>query len=539
MLVAAFSAWAAAIVVMRFGTPSPPLTGSVGEVLTYGVPLALVGAAILRRTRQGILPLVAGAACAVTAASALPAHYAESPKLGLAIPALVVGAVVTRRFPTTALALIFFITGAYGSIAAFTGLPAVSVADAVIEGLWAGVVGRLIIGRHQATLRPTLALYMVAGFIAVSFLAIFGTTPASNGIRAFRLAPLYLSLVLLIGYGPFRVNTLEKLVRAMVVVSLLVAAYATLRWAIGTSAKEQALQRTSLSRQYNHLAVSNDLKLQGSLPNGNLLGLWVACTLPFLVAVAISWRGILRVVAAAAIPLAGIALLGSSQRAGTVAVIAGSVTIVVIHVLSRGFRGPRLGVAIAAALLLIVGGSVIYPAVVDNPTKRKRYENILTPSQDGSFQARLTKWHTTLRQLRGKPFGFGLGAGDPISVPHRFNDIGAFEVDNSYLMVAYDQGLVVMAFFIAAMLVLLVELLRFAVWTRAPGPAALSTAAVGTLVAILIEFMSADYIYARPMVAGWMIVGLGVAQFGSRRTGAVVQAGPAPSFAAPGAPSAA
>lgn len=537
MLVAAFSAWAAAIVLMRFGSPSPPLTGAVGQLLAYGVPIALVGAAVLRRSTHGVLPLVAGAACALSAAAALPSHYAESPKLGLAIPALVVGAFVTRRFPTTALAVIFFITGTYGSIAAFTGLPAVSVADAVIEGLWAGVVGRLLIGRHYAALRPTLALYMLAGFIGVSFLAVFGTTPVSSGIRAFRLAPLYLSVVLLVGYGPFRVNTLEKLMRVMVLVSLLVAAYATLRWAIGTSAKEQALQRTSLSRQYNHLAVSNDLKLQGSLPNGNLLGLWVACTLPFLVAVAISWRGIFRIVAAAAIPLSGIALLGSSQRAGTIAVVAGSLTIVVVHVLSRGFRGPRLGVAIAAALLLIVGGSVIYPAVVNNPQKRKRYENILTPGQDGSFQARLTKWDTTLRQLRGKPFGFGLGAGDPIAVPHRFADIGAQEVDNSYLMVAYDQGLAVMAFFIATMLVLLVELLRFAVWTRAPGPAALSTAAVGTLVAILVEFMSADYIYARPMIAGWMIVGLGVAQFGSRRTQPAVQAGQAPSLASPSLPS--
>jgi hypothetical protein len=64
-----------------------------------------------------------------------------------------------------------------------------------------------------------------------------------------------------------------------------------------------------------------------------------------------------------------------------------------------------------------------------------------------------------------------------------------------------------------------VELLRHAVWTRGPGAAAATTAAAGALVAILVEFMAANYVTTRPMIAGWMIVGLGVAHLTVREPG--------------------
>jgi O-antigen ligase len=487
-------------------------------VLLFGVPLALVGVAALRRSTLGPLPLIAGFAVLVALALVLPRAASSDIRWALLPPAAALGGYLTARFPTAALTIVFTLTGTYGSIRAFTGIPADSVADKVIDGLWVGVLGGLILGRRRLALRPTPALVLLTGFLAVTFIEALATDPLSSGIRAFRLGPEFLSLVLLIGAGGFSDRTLERFARAVVVVSLGVAAYATLRWAIGTSAKEQALQNSAFAQQYDQLAYTGDVKLQGSLPNGNSLGLWLACTMPFLMAVAVSWRGRYRWLAIAALPLATIALLGSSRRAALAGIVAAGATILIVHVLSRGFRGPRLGVAVGAVLIVFIGASVIYPAVADNGEKRKRYDELLHPGEDASFQARLQKWHETLDAMHGQPFGAGLGAGNPLAITHRFVDVAYSEIDNSYLMVGYEQGPIAMGLFVVTLLVLLVELLRHAVWTRGPGPAALSTAAAGTLVATLVELFSADYYYAPPIVAGWMVVGLGVASFARRRS---------------------
>ena len=76
-------------------------------------------------------------------------------------------------------------------------------------------------------------------------------------------------------------------------------------------------------------------------------------------------------------------------------------------------------------------------------------------------------------------------------------------------------------------LLLRFELLRFAVWTRGPSQAAFATAAVGTLVAMIIEMVAANHIDAPAIVVGWVIVGLGIAQFGSRRPPAEADYAPA------------
>jgi hypothetical protein len=526
LLVAGLLAWAAALVAVRFDYVQSPGGARGTQALTYGVPLALIALTLLHRpSRTSALPLVAGAAAAVALALLVPSHLSTSPKYALAVPAVVVGAYLTNRYPTTSLALIFLITGTYGSIKAFTGIPADSVTDKVIDGVWAGIVGRLLVGRRGLTVRPTPALLMLGAFLGITIIAVFTTSSLANGIRAFRLAPLFLSMVLVIGYGGFGKRTLALLARAMVVVSLLVAAYAALRWAIGTSGKEQALQKTAFQQQYNRIAVTNDLKVQGSLPNGALLGLWLACTIPLQVAAAISWRGIFRWLALAGLPLAVIGLLGSAQRGAAAAVVAGGLTVIVVQVLSRGSRGPRLGVAIGAAVLLIASAVVAVPAVLNNPQKRARYTNLLTPSQDEPIQERLNKWRTTLTALRGRPFGYGLGAANPRVIPHRFADVAYYEVDNSFLMIAYDQGIAAMIVFAVAMLLLLVELLRHAVWTRGPDSSVLAAGAAGTLVAMLIEFMTANFVATPPVVAGWMVVGLGAAQLGRVAARPVTQVG--------------
>jgi hypothetical protein len=516
-LVVALGAWVVIGFGMFYGFVQLPSGAAIPFLVVFGVPGVLGLIALLRRSQAGVLPVVAGCAAAVMLAWVLPFAMSENPKIALAFPVALIGGFAAQRWPTTTFVTVFALSGTYGTLTAFTGIPADSVADKVIDAAWAGVIGRMLIGRQPLKVRATPLFFMLLGYLVITVIMAFTTIPMGNGVQALRLAPLYVSVVLLLGYGAFRDSTLEKLTRALVIVAAIVAAYAALRWAIGPSGKESALQASDFQRQYNQLAGTGDIKLQGSLPNGNSLGLWTACTIPFLVAMAVSLRGRMRLVAAGALPLAVVALLGSAQRAAVSAVVAGALTIVVLHVLSRGFRGPRLGIATAAAVVLVISAAVVYPAVVNNPEKQKRYSNLLTPSQDQPFQERLNKWRSTVRDIGKHPFGHGLGAGNPLSVSHRFEDIGYYNIDNSYLMIAYDQGLLVLGLFVLTMLVLLVELLAFAIWTRGPTAAGLTTAAAGTLVSMLVEFMAADYVVSPAIVTGWLIVGLGVAQFGSLR----------------------
>jgi hypothetical protein len=85
------------------------------------------------------------------------------------------------------------------------------------------------------------------------------------------------------------------------------------------------------------------------------------------------------------------------------------------------------------------------------------------------------------------------------------------------MIVAYNQGVFVMCFFIVALLVLLAELLRQGLWSRLQGSATYAVAACGTLVGLMVEMIGAGHFNSPAIMAGWVIVGLGVAQLATRR----------------------
>jgi hypothetical protein len=86
-------------------------------------------------------------------------------------------------------------------------------------------------------------------------------------------------------------------------------------------------------------------------------------------------------------------------------------------------------------------------------------------------------------------------------------------VDNSYLKVAFEQGFVVTVFFMVAMVLLLVGLARRALVALEPARAGPAIAACGTLVAMLVLFFIGNYVEGFPVLAGWVMVALGVRQF--------------------------
>jgi hypothetical protein len=516
LVTAAFAIWATATITAWFAPAGMPGGLLIPGLLAFGVPPVLGGLA-QRRSQHAAFVVVAGAAWAVPMGLLFARFVHVSPKVAYALPVVALAGMFASRFPRACMAGLVVIAGAYGTIDAYTGYHSLSVADLLLAALWISIVGRILFGRRTLPIRLSPALFLLGAYMALTIVLVFATSPLSQGIRGFRLSTFHLSALIVIGYGAFQARTLKGLARAVAVICLFVGAYATLRWVIGPSAKERAVNQSSdFFRIYNQ-TTGGDAKVQGSLPNGQQLGVWMSCAIPFLVAMALAWRGRFQIVVLAALPVSLIGLLGSGQRTAIAAVIAGCLTILVVHIVSRGFPGPRLGVALATAVALIAAATVVYPAVVNNPDKRQRYANLLTPGEDLPFQERLFKWRQVLSDLKGHPFGFGIGTGDAAAIPRRFVDQANYNIDNSYLMLAWDQGLIMMGFFIVTLLVLLVELLRHAVWTRGPSAAAFATAAAGTLVSMLVEMMGSTHIDSPAIIAGWVIVGLGVAQYGSRR----------------------
>jgi hypothetical protein len=482
--------------------------------LTYAMPPLLGLAAALYRGHSRVLVYGAAATGSVALALALPPIVAQKPVLAWSVGGLVVGGLLTQRRPKAGLIAMFVVASAHGSIRAFTGLPIVEIGDAILAGFWVGVIGRLLIGRRPMSLRPSPAMFLLGAYMVLTLGAIVMTDPIGIGIRGFRVTHFHLSAMLLIGYGAYQLKTIDSVAKAIALICMLGGAYATLRWAIGPDAKEAGINY-GYGERYNK-TVGDEDKVQGALFNGQGLAVWSSCAIPFLLAMAISWRGRYRLIALIGLPLSLVGMFGSGQRTIVPAVIAGCLTVILVHTISRSFPGPRLGIVLAAVVVLIFTASVAYPAVVDSPQKRQRYENILSPSEDVPFQERLIKWNQTLSDLKGQPFGYGIGKGVAL-FPNRFQNVAADNIDNSYLMIAYEQGIVVMVLFIVSLFVLLAELLRAAIWTRGTNAAALTTAAAGTLVSMMIELVTADQITSTPIVAGWIIVGLGISQYGSRR----------------------
>ena len=115
------------------------------------------------------------------------------------------------------------------------------------------------------------------------------------------------------------------------------------------------------------------------------------------------------------------------------------------------------------------------------------------------------------REPRGHPFGLGLGTAGIVNASHgRFRTVASLSLDNSYLKVAYEQGWIVFAYFVVAVLALLVSLAVAAIRSRSREISAPAIGAVGALASMLVSFYTGLYIEGLIALAGWILVGVGM-----------------------------
>lgn len=489
-----------------------------GAVL-YGIPAGAALVALVRRDgRGGELRLAAAAMCTVAAALwVAPRLATASPLTIAAVPALLATALATRRWPAASIGAVFACSAFYGSAEAFLDVPLGQVADVVLGGLWIGLAGSVALGVRREALAISPGTALLGAYVLATLVAVALAADPGLALRAFRLTVWHLLALVVVALVATRRETQRDVARVAAVVALAAGAYATLRWAIGASERELALLGTDPSGTLYNQAVVGEDKVIGSFPNGQELGLWMSLLIPFCMAAALTWKGLYRVIAFAALPLCLIGLLGSAQRTGAIAAAAGCAIVLAAYGMARGIPGVRVAAAGASVLALLATAVVVFPAVVDSREEVERYERILTPERDGPFQERLAKWENALAEVEGEPFGLGVGTAGPEGRGGRFQAKASDNVDSSYVQIAYEQGIGVLVLFLVAEVVLLVELFRHAVWTTARDEASGTIAAAGVLGAIVVALGGNLHLNSLAMTGGWVLVGLGVAQYAVRR----------------------
>lgn len=507
----ALAVWTAASVALFIGQVAPPHAGAITQVLVVGVPAVLVLGLLLMRTEAPpLMRLAAGWTVIVAVGLLFATVLSVQPVAALVVPGILAIAAVALRYPTAIVLLLFAITGAYGSIQAFTALSTGKVADGLLAGLWVSVLLALVMRRRERPMILWPGIAFVALYVFLTAMEILTAQTPSFGLQAFRSSTWYLAAVLLLAYAGFTPGTWRRIARGMVFVAFLVGAYATFRWIVGPAPEEKALALKSIG-QYND--VNGKLTLFGSFSSRHALAAWTAAAVPFCTASALTFRGRWRILAAAAAALCAVGLLGTEVRIALAAVVLGTALILLLYQVARAFPGLHLGATAGAVFAVIAVGAGLY-ALTTSGSAGQRYEALLNPSQDANYQARVHKWDTVLNDVDTHPLGHGIGTGGRVQRDYgQFSNISTVDIDNGYLKVAFEQGPGVMVLYIAGGLLLLFGLARRAVLTRDPARAGIGIASAGALFAFLIMLLSSVYSEDLVALGAWMMAAVGVAQF--------------------------
>jgi hypothetical protein len=517
---AAVAAWGAFLVAQKTGS----LVVANADAITLGAPAALLlGLALLRRPLPRQVLWAAAGIALLSLAIYLAERVIPKPLLVLALPAGIAAGIACRRRPEVAILALFAVASAFGVIDAFTPIPPSKLTDLLLAGLWLGVAWRRIVGgeRHELRLLPGVVLLLA--FAVITLAQVVAAPSLSFGLHTFVSTGLYLLTVVLVGASDLDGERLAVIAKGIVAIALLVAAYAVLRDIIGPAANERAI---AARQPFNY----NDGKLLlfGSFESRHQLGLWCALVVPFCAGMAAVLKGRWRIAALAVIPLCAVAFVESESRAALVAAIIGLAVVLALHSMGRAFPGPRLGAVLAAVVVLAGGGgtAIVLSGGNANSTTKK-FTVVLHPNDDAAYQARRAKWDEALRDIRKQPMGHGLGTANQLQQQQgRFVTIGSFSIDNSYLRVGYEQGVVPALIYIAALLGCARVRVRRTGTTPDPARAGPALAAAGAMVSYIVVLYPSNAFDGYAALAAWLLAGVGIAPFlAERRSAARARSG--------------
>jgi O-antigen ligase/polysaccharide polymerase Wzy-like membrane protein len=454
------------------------------------------------------------AAVLVAVAFAYAVAARDHALVALFAPALLGSAVLCARFPAAMTTLVLLMSGTYGSVQAFGGPSLGPGVDLIIFGGWAALLITHLVGVRERPWWVWPGVVLLLAYLGLTLIEIGTASSVALGFKAFRYSALYMTVAPLLALAGWRLRTYLDISKGIVLVTSLVSGYAVLRLIIGPAAKEASYALFSAGP---YTTVGGQLSLIGSLPSRHALAFWVACAAPVCLAVALMDKR-LRKTAAIAVGLCVAAVYGTDVRTALAAVAAGGATVVVLYQLSAGTSGRAVTQTLTALAIAGLGGVLLFSTVVGSNSGR--YNAILNPSGDLSWEQHLTKWEQALRDLKGEPFGKGLGTGGRLAQQGDtgIDTIATYNLDSSYLKIAYEQGIPILVFFVLSLIAVLVGLARRTARARSPGARALGAGAAGALVTGMVMFFTGLYIEDLVALALWVPLGAAIGALVAERS---------------------
>lgn len=460
-------------------------------------------------------------------------------RLGLAVPAGVVGTFIAVRRIDLVLDVLLVVIGFQLTLTAFLGVPVPGTVDFLLIVIWAASLWLLVSRRGRARLWLWPGVVALAVYPLVSILAIPSAESASLGFESWRLSSWHLLVFVALAIAPWPEGTFRRFARGAVVVFVTVAGYCVLRKLVGSAASELTTARPYVIG----LPTAEPVPFFGSFFTAQDMAVWMACAIPLSLSFALAWRGRWRMVAAAAAGLSSFALLAADRRAAFVGAVLGVVIVLAMFaVAARAFGGRRLGIALLSISAIVVLGSALYTVTIArSPESAERFEGLVEdPTGQTNYQIRLSRWTIAWESAQENPLGVGLGnTGATTARRETTSDEVIRNLDSSYVKIAYEQGFAVLALFLFGLLTLLVSLGWRSVAATEPGTAALAIGACGTFVAGCVLLYTSFFIEGLQAVMAWAIVGLACAQFSYVRRAARTPAPGPPARGRPRAPQAA
>lgn len=461
----------------------------------------------------GVRPVhVLALLCAVAAAVAGARAIAFDPRIALVVPALLAASAVARLAPGVIAVGLVAVAGISGSLFAFTSINAQGPADALLAALWLAAAWSLLLEggpRERRIVWPSVAL--LALFLSVSVVAIVTAPTVADGVRSFRGSHWLMTAALLPLLAPWDTEIRRTIFRGVVLVGLAVGAYACFRYASGAPAPDELAAATRADAGFRRTPEAERAVI-GTFTSPKTLGLWCAIVMPPAFAAALAERGAWRLIGALAGTACAVAVFGSQTRTALIGAIVGLVLVIALHVLSGARRGPRFGrsvTALVVAAAALLGGFGI--AASENVGTAERFAELRSPTEVETYQIRRDRWEQALSNLDDQPLGSGLATASVVARERgRFAD-EIVNIDSSYVKIAVEQGVQVVAFLVAILL-LFVHLAFRAARTSDPDGALWGIAACGTLAAFAVLMYGTIAAEQLPAVVAWLVCGLAIAQ---------------------------
>jgi O-antigen ligase len=424
----------------------------------------------------------------------------------LALAALVGATWFARKWPALMFVGFLWLACFAGSVNAYMpSVPIHRMADLVILGLLGSAVLQYVSERRDRAARVWPGAVMLAAWVVYSFVSIAYSESLDLGFEAWRTQMLFPVIFLSLGYTQWPPGTRERILKGVVGVAFLVGFYAVFRKITGASSAE-------LGRLSDYDTVNHATATVGGFENRQEIAGWVAVTIPLCLALAMSFTGRWRYIAALAAGMCTVAMFASQTRIAVPALALGLLIAGSLMLASRASAGrrPLMLAAIIIAMLVGIGG---YTTIIGgSPADAARYSRIFTPKQDASGFAHIEKWKVTIEQMKGHPWGLGVGAaGTKSQELGRFVNADTYDIDNSYLQIAFQQGWIVMGFFVLAVLAIFYGLAKGALVLRDRTDSVVAVAACAGLAAWLVAMMSGAFLERWCTFTVFAIAGLGAA----------------------------